>query len=77
MKCTEYFKHTRKRPDRDRIKLEWIEYVIVHYEKQQIQDDDRIRRWAYIKEEQKYLRVILLPDGETVHNAFFDRDYTR
>jgi hypothetical protein len=21
----------------------------------------------------KFLRVILLPDGETVHNAFFDR----
>lgn len=24
----------------------------------------------------KYLRVILLADGETVHNAFFDRGYT-
>src|SRR5947208_465610 len=23
----------------------------------------------------RYLRVILLPDGETVHNAFFDRSY--
>ena len=23
--------------------------------------------------ESRYLRVILLPDGETVHNAFFDR----
>jgi hypothetical protein len=23
----------------------------------------------------RYLRVILLPDGETVHNAFFDRGY--
>jgi hypothetical protein len=26
--------------------------------------------------EGKYLRVILLPDGETVHNAFFDRSFT-
>jgi len=24
----------------------------------------------------RYLRVILLPDGETVHNAFFDRTFT-
>ena len=24
----------------------------------------------------RYLRVILLPDGETVHNAFFDRSFT-
>ena len=23
----------------------------------------------------RYLRVILLPDGETVHNAFFDRSF--
>ena len=32
-------------------------------------------KWGYIKEEDKYLRVILLPDGETIHNAFFDRRY--
>lgn len=31
--------------------------------------------WTYIDEEQKYLRVILLEDGETVHNAFFDRGF--
>jgi len=30
---------------------------------------------ARIKEEEKYLRVILLADGETVHNAFFDRGF--
>lgn len=36
----------------------------------------RIRRWAAIEEmEGRYLRVILLSDGETVHNAFFDRSF--
>jgi hypothetical protein len=25
--------------------------------------------------EGRYLRVILLPDGATVHNAFFDRSF--
>jgi len=36
--------------------------------------DGRIRKWAKIAEMQnRYLRVILLEDGETVHNAFFDR----
>jgi len=35
----------------------------------------RIRKWAKILEAGKYLRVILLEDGETVHNAFFDRSY--
>jgi len=30
-----------------------------------------------IKESGKVLRVILLEDGETVHNAFFDRSYKK
>jgi hypothetical protein len=51
--------------------------VIDHPVKEVIQEDGRIRRWAAIHEaEGKYLRVILLPDGETVHNAFFDRSFT-
>jgi hypothetical protein len=30
---------------------------------------------VYIPEEGRYLRVILLADGRTVHNAFFDRRF--
>jgi hypothetical protein len=30
---------------------------------------------AYIEELGKYLRVVTLEDGETVHNAFPDRDF--
>jgi hypothetical protein len=39
--------------------------------------DDRYRRkWKRIKEaDNKYLRVVLLEDGVTVHNAFFDRRF--
>ena len=45
-------------------------------EREVIQQDGRIRRWGEIDEfGGKYLRVIPLGDGETVHNAFFDRDY--
>ena len=41
-----------------------------------VQVDGRIRRWIRVPEmENRYLRVILLPDGETVHNAFFDRRF--
>jgi hypothetical protein len=43
--------------------------------REQRQADGRIRRWAYIDAEARYLRVILLDDGETIHNAFFDRDF--
>jgi len=66
----------RDRPDRALIRLEWIERVVDQPEREMIQADGRIRRWAPIAEmEGRYLRVILLPDGDTVHNAFFDRSY--
>ena len=58
------------------IRLEWVQHVIEHPLREVIQADDRIRRWARIEEmEGRYLRVVLLPDGETVHNAFFDRSF--
>jgi hypothetical protein len=76
MKITEYFKAMRLRPDRIDIKLEWIESTICNPVKRQTQDDGRIRCWSKIEEnEGRYLRVILLEDGETVHNAFFDRNF--
>jgi len=46
-----------------------------HPVKTEVQSDGRIRIWTKIKEANKYRRVILLEDGETVHNAFFDRTF--
>ena len=58
------------------IREEWIQHVVDHPVREVIQADGRIRRWAAIGEMQgRYLRVVLLPDGETVHNAFFDRSF--
>ncbi len=75
MKTTRYFEYTRERPDRAQIKKEWIKYVIENPDKTEIQSDGRIRKWAKIQTVDKYLRVILLDDGVTVHNAFFDRSF--
>ena len=76
MKYTQYFLHTHSRPDRQSIKLEWVEMVVSHPEHEVIQSDGRIRRWKRIPEaENRALRVVLLDDGETVHNAFFDRSF--
>ena len=75
MKTTQYFEYTRKRPDRAQIKDKWIEFVIENPEKVEVQSDGRIRKWAKISGVNKYLRVILLEDGVTVHNAFFDRSF--
>ena len=76
MKFTLYFQHIRNRPDRAIISNEMIKYAINHPVTEVIQEDGRIRRWAQIEEmDGRYLRVILLEDGETVHNAFFDRRF--
>jgi hypothetical protein len=76
MKCTQYFLAMRQRPDRVMIRDEWIERAIQKPVKEIIQADGRIRRWAAIAEmDGKFLRVILLPDGETIPNAFFDRSF--
>ncbi|WP_353253954.1 hypothetical protein [Salinisphaera sp. PC39] len=76
MKTTRYFDTTRRRPDRVNIRDEWIERAVCHPEHEQIQTDGRIRRWIRIPEMgNRHLRVILLADGETVHNAFFDRGF--
>jgi hypothetical protein len=65
-----------QRPDRINIEMEWIEYVINNPIKEEKQSDGRIRRWARIPDaNNKRLRVVTLEDGETVHNAFFDRSF--
>jgi len=76
LKFTQYFLYTRSREDRKSIRLEWIQRAIAHPIREHVQADGRIRRWARISEAGgKVLRVILLEDGQTVHNAFFDRSF--
>ncbi len=75
MKCTQYFSFIKQCPDRAIIKEEWISDTIKKPVKTKVQTDGRIRKWKFIEEVGKYLRVILLEDGETVHNAFFDRNF--
>lgn len=58
------------------IRDEWIALAIRSPLREVVQSDGRIRRWARIDDaEGRYLRVVLLEDGETVHNPFFDRDF--
>jgi len=40
------------------------------------QPDGRIRVYGFATSLNGYLRVVLLPDGETVHNAFMDEDFS-
>lgn len=75
MKFTKYFLYTKNKPGRVDIKYEWILAVIEKPVQTEIQEDGRIRMWGKITERDKYLRVVLLADGETIHNAFFDRRF--
>ncbi len=75
-RMTQYFNAVMQRSDRLDIEMSWIERVIANPEKIQIQKDGRIRKWGRVPEKgNRYLHVILLPDGETLHNAFLDRGF--
>ena len=74
-KTTRYFMESvlKKRPY---IKPEWIERARTgDYVAKKVQPDGRVRVWLYIPEENRYLRVVFLEDEETLHNAFYDRNF--
>ena len=77
VKTTHYFEEDIMGGRRSYLKREWCERVLRDPEHTETQANGRIRHWGYIEEIDKYLRVVTLEDGETVHNAMPDRNYTR
>jgi hypothetical protein len=75
MKTTHYFR-TSVMIRRPYLQEAWIAQVLSHPVRTEGQSNGRIRRWAFIAELGKYLRVVTESDGETVHNAFPDRGFT-
>ncbi|MBN1248326.1 MAG: hypothetical protein JXC32_11760 [Anaerolineae bacterium] len=74
MKTTRYFEEQVLRK-RSYLKREWCERALREYVHCEAQPDGRLRYWVFIDELDKYLRVITLSDGETIHNAFPDRRF--
>ena len=74
MKTTRYFREqvVTKRPY---LEYSWISSVLAQPERRVVEPNGRVRYWAYVAELGRYLRVVTLEDGETVHNAFPDRRY--
>lgn len=74
MKTTDHFWQARFRsPDRAHIQLHWIQRVIDRPLRQEVQPNGRIRRWGRVPQlGGRVLRLIHLPEGETVHTAFVD-----
>ena len=67
---------SRKRPYIDQ---SWCVDVIAAPLRREVQDDGRLRFWGRVRDPRdaswRILRVVTLSDGETIHNAFFDRGY--
>jgi hypothetical protein len=80
VKTTRYFEEQvlRKRPY---IQRAWCEAVVAAPLQRERQDDGRIRYWGEIvrpgEAAPRILRVVTLDDGETIHNAFFDRSFRK
>ena len=80
MKTTRYFDEQvlRKRPYIDPA---WCVEVIAAPLQRETQPDGRVRFWGEIatggETDPRILRVVTLADGETIHNAFFDRGFRR
>ena len=78
MKATRYFEEQvlRKRPY---IRRDWCRDVLAAPIRREIQPDGRVRFWGTVslagETRSRFLRVVTLADGETVHNAFFDRNF--
>ncbi|EJW10266.1 hypothetical protein A33M_0203 [Rhodovulum sp. PH10] len=77
MKTTRYFEEQvlRKRPY---LRREWCLEVLASPIRRKVQEDGRIRLWGRIVADDgrtRFLRVVILEDSETIHNAFFDRAF--
>lgn len=75
VKTTRYFEEQvlRKRPY---LRREWCEQVMANPLRREVQPDGRIRFWGIVEAApDRILRVVTLEDGETVHNAFYDRRF--
>jgi hypothetical protein len=76
LRTTPYFDEIRRRPDRVMILDESVQRALDAPIRTSVQPDGRIRLWTRIPEMGgRVLRVVALPDGETIHNAFFDRRF--
>lgn len=72
---TDYFRNDvlERRPY---IRLEWCIDALQNPVRREVQaEDGRVRYWIWIEELGRYLRVVTMPDGVTLHNAFPDRRF--
>jgi hypothetical protein len=73
---TRYFAmEVMARPDRRDIDILDVRRALADPARRLRQGDGRVRHWVWVSDRQRWLRVVTEADGETVHNAFWDRDF--
>jgi hypothetical protein len=72
---TQYFERSMLKADRNTVASEDILAVLAQPAKTGTQEDGRVRYWGWNDREGRWLRVVTLADGVTVHNAFWDRRF--
>lgn len=78
MKTTAYFENAvlAKRPYLNRV---MCASVISNYIRREVQPDGRLRFWGEVilptEDFHRIIRVVTLPDGCTIHNAFIDSKF--
>lgn len=73
---TQYFANSvAARPDRRGIDPAMILSVLEHPHRTERQSTGRVRHWGWVPASNRWLRVVTLEDGETVHTAFLDRGF--
>ena len=78
MKTTSYFETAVAKNHPESVTYRtYVENALTEYEAIHTEPNGNTRRYIYVAERELYLRVVILPDGQTVHNAFFDGNYTR
>ena len=80
MQATRYFIEQVLRK-RSYLTFEMCQAVLANPLRSEAQEDGRVRHWGEVtlqnETEPRILRVITLVDGETVHNAFPDRNFRK
>ena len=74
MKTTRYF-NEQVLKKRIYLTIEMCEEIVRNPLRKDTQDDGRTRYWGFVEELGKVIRVVVLEDGKTIHNAFMDRNF--
>lgn len=74
MKTTRYFDE-QILIKRTYLTVEMCVEVLNNPLKKEVQQDGRTRYWGFVPEFNNIIRVVVLADGQTIHNAFMDRGY--